>query len=550
MARDQKFETLATKFLQKRMATGSPTLARYQSIIDKKKQELDIVDTSDPYEKYAKYKIYQDDPIGFVENELGIKLWEKQKEMLRLLTKPPYRVFSCASHGVGKTFLAACATLWMGFCFPDSIVLTTAPTQTQVENLLWRTIRSINTIDQSIFTGKKASSYEFNKRWFGLGRTPSSGDAFQGFHAASGDQLIIIDEAVGVPQYVWEAIHGMDNDRTRILAICNPTDTTSYAYQEYISGQYYTIHISGTEHPNVINWYKGEPALYPGAIQGEHWFNLFRKWSDKVDDRFVKETDIEFPPESGDFYRPGALALSRLLGQWPIESGDSFFSELHVEKFFRTQMKENYYKTSDRRGSYVWDQEVQIGVDIARSGQDFSCISVRYKDEIVQHYRINGYDTIALVGFIEEIITDVSTLYETYEYDIALSIDATGLGVGVYDTLVARGYNAMDINFSGKPYDPDKYANIRTELYGNLAERCKNNEVFLNKQTVEEYGHLIRLQLMGAVYTYNRSGKYILVPKEKMRKDLGMSPDDTDSIALACYPFYNRLTVFVDDNFV
>lgn len=550
--RGRRKAELQQDFLANRGVNTSSIIEKYKQaieekrkLVEKKEQEYESINLDDPYKKYEKYFKYQNDPIGFVENELGIILWDKQREMLQMLTVPPYRVFSCASHGVGKTFLAACATLWMAFCFPDSIVLTTAPTQTQVENLLWRTIRAINNIDSDIFIGKKAPGYEINKKWFGLGRTPSSGDAFQGFHAPH--QLIIIDEAVGVPQYVWEAIHGMDNDSTRILAICNPTDTTSYAYQEYISGQYETIHISGMEHPNVTNWFSGKPGVYPGAIQGEHWFNLFKKWSDKVEERFKRDSDVECPPGSGEYYRPGALALARLLGKWPLESGDSFFSELHVERLFGQEFVYKDDKLKNAHSVYAWDQDLQIGVDIARGGQDFSCLSIRYKGTIINHYRVNGYDSVNLANFIIEIVKDLSEFYEIYEYDIAIAIDVTGLGVGVFDILAGQGYNVAEINFSGKPFDPDKYVNIRTELYGLFADRCKNNEIKLAPELVEEYGHLVKLQLMGAVYTYNKTGKFILRPKDTIRKEIGMSPDDTDAMCLACYPFYNRLTVIVDD---
>ena len=48
-----------------------------------------------------------------------------------------------SGHGVGKTFVAACAALWWVYSFRPSLVLTTAPTARQVEGLLWGEIRRL-----------------------------------------------------------------------------------------------------------------------------------------------------------------------------------------------------------------------------------------------------------------------------------------------------------------------------------------------------------------------------------------------------------------------
>lgn len=536
----KSFAKLAKKRAQRKYASRNKIISRQKEILKQKRE------SEGPEKKYRKYFKYQNDPVAFAEEVLGVTLWEKQKEMLIALTVPPYRVFVCASHGVGKTYLAAIAVIWMAFCFPRSIVISTAPTQQQVVDILWKTIRTLNTIDPSIMKGKMSPEYEIAKDWYGLGRTPSSGDAFQGYHAP--DQLIVIDEAVGVRDpSIWESIHGMDNDRTRILAIMNPTDTTSHAYQEYLSGYYDIIHISGLEHPNVQAFINDEPAPYPGAIQGLHWSTLLKKWSDTIEESQKRDTDIEFPPGSGTFYRPGANAQSRLLGRWPIESGDSFFGETQVNRLLgRAKLHNGRYKEYDPT---AWESETQIGIDIARSGSDFSCLSVRHQNIIVKHYRVNGLDTIALLNFAIDIIQGVSTMYELYEYDIPIVVDITGLGAGLYDLLVSKGYNVLDLNFSNRPIDREKYANARTELYANLAEKSKSHDIRLAPEIAEEYGHLISQQLMGQQYTYSRNGKFILIPKEKIKRSIGMSPDDTDAICMACYPFFGRLTcIVVDEN--
>ena len=502
-----------------------------------------------PYDKYKDYVKYQNDPVRFVEEVLGVAPWDKQKQVLERLNTPPYRLAVAASHSVGKSFIAACAVLWFGFCFPDSIVITTAPTQRQVEDILWRQVRSLNRINPTIFRGSSSPQYEITKSWFGKGFTPSTGDAFQGLHSKSGDMLIVFDEATGIPQEIFEAASGVDNDRVRWLCIANPTDVTSYYYQEWISGAWETMHISGAEHPNIAAALSGEEIPYPGAIQLDHWFTLLRKHSDKVEPLFKKDTDIEFPPGSGEFYRPGSFALSRLLGQWPITSGDSFFSETHIKRLLNQEFDDKKFGLKKSIEAFNKDNpffdDLQVGVDIARQGQDFSAITVRYRNEIVNHYRLSGLDTVEFTAVLQDIIGELSHKYEIHELDIPIVLDSTGMGISIWDNLRTGSYNAIDINFSGRPNDKDLYANIRCELYASLADLVKDGKIIVSGDIVGEYGYLWRQQLMGQQYKFNRKGQFILIPKEQIKKSLGMSPDDADSLALACYPFTNRLSVSV-----
>lgn len=49
-----------------------------------------------------------------------------------------------ACHAPGKSFTAAVAALWFLFSFRNAIVITTAPTWRQVEDVLWREIRGLH----------------------------------------------------------------------------------------------------------------------------------------------------------------------------------------------------------------------------------------------------------------------------------------------------------------------------------------------------------------------------------------------------------------------
>ena len=80
-------------------------------------------------------------PVMWIENVLGVRLWSKQKEIVRAVRDEP-RVAVRAGHNVGKSFVAACLALWFLYSFRPSKVVTTAPTWRQVREILWREIRA------------------------------------------------------------------------------------------------------------------------------------------------------------------------------------------------------------------------------------------------------------------------------------------------------------------------------------------------------------------------------------------------------------------------
>src|SRR5260370_14978556 len=72
------------------------------------------------------------DPVLFANHILGVSLWEREVEILRSI-KTHRRTAVKACHGVGKTFTLAIAALWWLARYREGIVLTTSPTQLQVQ---------------------------------------------------------------------------------------------------------------------------------------------------------------------------------------------------------------------------------------------------------------------------------------------------------------------------------------------------------------------------------------------------------------------------------
>ena len=69
----------------------------------------------------------QRDPVWWVEEVLGDRLWQRQRDIIESVRdNPETAVKSC--HGAGKSFSAARVALWFLMTHRPSIVITTAPT--------------------------------------------------------------------------------------------------------------------------------------------------------------------------------------------------------------------------------------------------------------------------------------------------------------------------------------------------------------------------------------------------------------------------------------
>lgn len=573
--KQQGFERVASAKLQNTYANNNEALRALQQKIEEQAHQLELIEKqrkqieaeearlreeqeNSPYTKFAKYTKYWNKPVEFAEDVLGVTLTEQQIEVVEALLEPPHQVFVAASHAIGKSHLAAVLSLYFALCMPDSIVITLAPTFQQVQDILWRNIRAMNP-EPLLFKGTTHKpQFHITQTWFGKGVSPASPDALQGLHASStfmdaetgeitgGYQLIILDEAVGIDENIFRAVEALNNEHVYILAICNPTSIDSEAYQQWLSGKYKTIRLSGMDHPNIKAYLEGKPIPFPGAITYEHYLSKLKEWSQEVDPRFIQDGDVEFPPGSGEWYRPSAEAQSRLLGLWPTDTGDSFFTPHLVDVFLREIFIDNKIhniRYTDN-ASYEYDCDIQCGLDVARLGDDQSVIAARYKNEIVKIYRLGKVDLTGLYEAAIEVLRELGIIYNIDPRDININVDITGLGSGIYDLLVSQNYLATDIHFSQRPNNPQRYANTRTELYGDLVEKIKQGSIYVADELRDDYGSVIRSQMLrGASYKYDSRGRFILEPKDRIRKILGQSPDELDAIALACYPTASRISV-------
>ncbi len=221
---------------------------------------------------------YQTDPIGFETDVLDVKplhVWSKMREVAESVRDNQLTAVP-ACHSVSKTFGAARIAVWFKTCFQPSTVITTAPSDNQVKNQLWKEIHTAYSSSQ-IPLGGKMTTLQWNMRptdktlegiprsergnWeknFAIGFATSPDSAtehatkMQGWHNKY--LLVILDEASGIMLPIWKTIlEGLIiNERCKVLAIGNPTDPYCKFAAVCKSSRWNVIKISVRDTPNYI----------------------------------------------------------------------------------------------------------------------------------------------------------------------------------------------------------------------------------------------------------------------------------------------------------
>jgi hypothetical protein len=177
------------------------------------------------------------DPVEFA-GLGGVHLWSKQREVCRSVVENKVTLVpSC--HAAGKTFLAATIGSWWIAGAPpgERIVISTAPTDRQVEGLLWQEFAKAHArygLPGSIAGTRWHIGPTGSRLLVGFGAKPQdltdieqAMQRFSGYHRPEG-VLFILDEATGIPAWLWTAGDTITtSDHDRVLAIGNPDDPSS-----------------------------------------------------------------------------------------------------------------------------------------------------------------------------------------------------------------------------------------------------------------------------------------------------------------------------------
>ena len=439
-------------------------------------------------------------PVAFAREVLGVSLWEKQEEVLTALTTHR-RVAVKAGNGLGKGFCAAVAILWFMHTHRDSaIALSTAPTFRQVRHILWRQLRRLYRPAAKTLGGEMLHTrWELSPGRYALGLSADGADQFQGFH--SPNMFIVVDEAEGVSEEIYEAVEAiMTSDAPLLLLIGNPTSMSGAFRRAFHEERsiYHAITISAPESPNV----QAGRVVIPGLTTSQ-WVEERRQiWG-----------------ETTNLYR------ARVLGEFPDQDDDTIISLSDIEAAVG-HIVDAVSWTIDSETVFGSEkataEDVIIAVDVARFGSDSSVILRRRGNCVEDIQSLREQDTMQLAGRVAAAIRDHNPAH--------VLIDEIGIGAGVVDRLRELGHPVRGINVGRRARQDKLFANIRAEGYWSLAERFRAGHI-----SIPNDSQLVS-QLATLHFNYDSSGRLKIESKDDIRKRGLPSPDKADALMLAFLP--------------
>lgn len=474
--------------------------------------------------KKSDYSRFVNDPVGYAYQVIGGAYWKKQLELLEAL-KTQRKIMVRSANTCGKSYLGGrVITNWWYDTRNPSICLTTAPNEDSVNDIIWKEVRLGRKTPAGL--SPKAPRLTDAPNHYAYGFTTRNMSAFQGKHDAA--VLLLFDECTGIEYPFWEAAESMVNKATdRWVCFFNPIDTNSYAYQAEQTGTWHVIEMSALEHPNIAAELAGLEPPIPNAVRLAWVDNAFKTWARPLEaGEERKATDIEWHPGSGKLYRPSPVFEARVLGQWPKQSSSAIWSDALISACENTR----YELPAKEKGIAP-----EIGCDVARFGDDKTCIAAVWGKSLVHMESYQGQDLHKTANRLKAICLELEGRCGVPAKKIPVKIDATGLGVGVVDMAGEKDnrFNFIPINSSQRAVREKKYHNKRSELWDTTVSLAESGLLEWSRLSAEQK-HELKRQLKAPKYDWDSQGRKEVEPKEDTKKKLGISPDLADTLNLTC----------------
>jgi len=420
---------------------------------------------------------YEKHPDLFVEDLLGVTPQDWQREMMAATLQ--HRKLSLRSgHGLGKTACCSWLMIWYLLTrYPVKVVCTAPSASTLYDGLMAETKRWVKELPTPIRTLLEIKSDRIElasspTEAFLSARTSraESPESLAGIH--SDHTMILVDEASGVPEQVYEAAYGsMSGKNAVVILIGNPTRSSGYFYETHTRLR-------------------------------DSW------WTKKVSCLDSPLVSPDFIAEMAEKYGETSNAMKvRVYGEFPTAEDDTLISLHSVEQASKRTVEQ------PEGTPIVW------GLDVARYGDDASVLCIRQGRHLIELHSWKKLSLMELSGRVLDLLNSSDEPPEE------ILVDSIGLGAGVLDRLRELDISARGVNVSESPAMADRYANLRAELW-DLTKSWFNEEV-----QIPNDDSLIA-DLTAPRYSFNSSGKMLVESKAETKKRLGRSTDFADSLVL------------------
>jgi phage terminase large subunit len=495
-------------------------------------------------------------PEEFVIDVLGSKPWDMQIEITRSAFNYKYTAVKTCN-AIGKSYIAARIVVTYLMLYPDSTVVTTAPTWRQVTDVLWREIGS--TVKKAEQRGFKLTKKEvaqakldLDTDWFAVGLSTSRPENFFGYHAD--DILVVVDEAGGVDESVFKGVAAITpNSGAHVLLIGNPTNPTGTFFDAFTKPElgYNCFTIGAFDTPNFT---------MVGITTVEKLLQIFTPPPGIEQAEWTKKVNAELEPKMDPVYRKSLIApsvvfgryhewggvdnplwQSLIMGQFPSQASQS----LIPMDIIRTAMRFSDIDPNDDLGRTfgeiaswnVPNGPDRYGQDMARFGNDRNILTPRHGGWVRKQIAWNKVDLMTSADNIVDII-DID------DPTVRVNIDDTGNGGGTTDRIHQKSRERIEkggigYQFRLTPYNMSskermanvlRFHDVTSEIYWNL------RIWFIRKAIAfEEFDQELYDELVDRRWFVNKSGKIQVESKDDFRERTKSlrSPDKSDSLALS-----------------
>mgnify|MGYP006908232884 CR=1 FL=1 len=467
---------------------------------------------------------YQSHPLEYFRDRLGIKpetidwmLHEEYKNYRWDGTKNPLKAVLDGLVGwhwvgvesattVGKTFLGGCIALWFLDNFENSMVVTTAPKEKQLELHIWKEIGKLwDKFNKGVKTKLMIRMIPGKDEWIAVGfvagvkANEESSTRAQGFHAEH--MLFILEETPGIPKAIITALENTAQaPHNLILAFGNPDNQTDNLHLFCNRSNVVHVRISAHDHPNIV---LKNPNYIPGAVS--------QAGLDRMAARYGS--------------REHYLYLSRARGISPAQSIDSL-----VRMEWCTAAQVRYEEYCDENGKVMIDKipgNKALGVDVANSEDGDKAAICGGKGRVclgVDEFQCP--DSNQLGYQVHQIVKDEGI---TYGF---VGVYGVGVGAGTVNTLKSLGVpiDILNIQSGSKPIeipgDEETFNNLRSQMWWQVRKDLQEGLVDI---PIGEYGEDLITELLIPKWSTDGQGRIVVEPKKKIKERLGKSPNKADA---------------------
>ncbi|MCU1677890.1 MAG: hypothetical protein JWM93_2648, partial [Frankiales bacterium] len=367
------------------------------------------------------------DAAAWIQGRLQGFLWSKQLEIVQALVEHR-RVAVVAGHGVGKSWLAARQVAHWIESHPvgSAFAFTSAPSQTQVSAVLFRELRRAHRAGglRGRITGGAVPTWMIGDEMVAMGRkSADASDAdqaaasLQGLHAQH--MLGVIDEAGGVPEWLWSAVGSLTSSSTsRLLAIGNPAAGSHFEKVCAPGSGWHVIRVSVFDSP-AFTGERVPPAVLESLVT--------REWVDELERDYGRDSPV---------FQAKALAL------FPETREDALISPVWLTR------------AHQRAGREI--ASGSVGLDVARSGGDRSVAYINRGGVVRRRFVHRGDDLMKTAG---KLIADLRDNLHSPPVPIEAIIDITGIGAGVFDRVREVEVPAVPFVAAERARDPRRFIN-------------------------------------------------------------------------------------------